>query len=163
MADGTLTVRSDLFSDGDTIPTSAAHSAAGGENISPDLSWEGAPSGTQSYTITCYDPDAPTGIGFVHWVLFNVPAGTTSLPAGAGAPGKAPQGSVLGFTDWGTSEYGGMAPPPGDNPHRYQFTVQALDVPGVDLDATTTYAKLRFMTREHVLAEGTLTGRFGMK
>lgn len=155
-----MTVSSSQFNDGDTIPSSAAHSMAGGENLSPDLSWAGAPEGTQSYAVTCYDPDAPTGIGFVHWVLFNIGAGTTSLAAGAAERGHHPAGSVLGFTDWGENAYGGMAPPPGDPPHRYQFTVHALDTPSLDLDETTTYAKLRFMSREHVLAQGTLTGLF---
>jgi Raf kinase inhibitor-like YbhB/YbcL family protein len=160
MANDTLTVTSSLFGNGETIPGSAAHSMAGGENVSPDLSWSGAPDGTQSYALTCHDPDAPTGVGFVHWVMFNIPAGTTALGAGDGAAGKNPAGSVLGFTDWGESAYGGCAPPPGDDPHHYNFTVYALDAPSLDLGPTTTYALLRFMIRENTLAEGTLTGTF---
>ncbi len=157
MADN-LRVTSSTMSHGETIPGEHAHSMAGGQNVSPQLSWEGAPEGTRSFTVTCYDPDAPTGVGFVHWVLFNIPAEMTSLPEGAGT--NPPAGVVHGFSDWGESQYGGMAPPAGDEPHRYRFTVQALDVPSLDLGETTTFAKLRFLTRGNVLAEGTLEGTF---
>lgn len=163
MAESTLSVTSSLFADDATIPASAAHTMAGGQNVSPDLSWTAGPPETRSYALLCHDPDAPTDVGFTHWVLFNVDAGTTSLAAGAGAPGRQPAGSVQGFTDWGESCYGGMAPPPGDTPHRYRFTIYALDVPGLDVDGTTTLAKLQFLIRGHVLARGTLTGRFGIK
>jgi Raf kinase inhibitor-like YbhB/YbcL family protein len=157
----TLQVQTSLFKDGETIPKSAAFTAAGGDNKSPDLSWSGVPEGTKSLAVTCYDPDAPTTVGFVHWVLFNLDPSTTKLEAGAGAKGKNPKGSTLGFTDWGQSQYGGMAPPPGDPPHRYEFRVYALDQK-LELDETTTYAKFRFMIRGHVLAEGVVTGKFGI-
>src|SRR4030088_1585996 len=152
-----LSVTSSLFAEPETIPKSAAHSMAGGDNISPDLSWSAGPSGTTSYAVTCHDPDAPTPVGFTHWVLFNIDGATTSIEAGAGAASKNPPGSVLGFTDWGGSEYGGMAPPPGDPPHHYQFSVCALDTK-LDLGPTTTLAMLHFMMRGHILAEGRLTG-----
>lgn len=155
----TISVHSSLFSEGERIPTSAAHGYAGGQNISPDLRWTQVPAGTKSVAVTCYDPDAPTTVGFTHWVLFNVDPTTTSLEAGAGAKGKQPPGAVLGFTDWGESQYGGMAPPPGET-HRYEFRVYALDQM-LESDGTTTYAKFRFLIRGHVLAEGALTGRFG--
>ena len=123
---------------------SAVYTGAGGQNVSPDLSWDAPPAGTKSLAITCYDPDAPTTVGFSHWVLFNLPADLGSLPAGAGAAGKTPKGAMLGFTDYGESAYGGMAPPPGDPAHRYQFTVYALDVPRLEgADERTTYAKFR--------------------
>ena len=156
-----ITVTSSLFAEGGTIPISAAHPAAAGQNVSPDLAWSGAPPETAGFAVTCYDHDAPTTIGFSHWVLFNLGAGTLSLAAGAGAAGKGPAGSTLGFTDWGVSEYGGMAPPPGDPPHHYEFTVYALDVPHLDGGPTTTFAMLNFMMRGHTLAKGTLTGMFG--
>lgn len=155
MAD--LTVTSDTFKDGDTIPKTNAHQWAGGDNVSPDLSWSAVPEGTQSIAITCWDPDAPTTVGFSHWVMFNIDPATTSLPAGAGAPGKNPDGSVLGFTDFGSSEFGGPAPPEGHGPHHYQFTVWALSGT-LDLDDTTTYAKLRFFMGGQTLASGTLVG-----
>jgi Raf kinase inhibitor-like YbhB/YbcL family protein len=156
-----LTVTSRLFDDGETIPTSAAHSLAGGNNTSPDLSWSGAPEGTRAFAVTCYDPDAPTGIGFVHWVVFNIDPSVAALHAGVGSGEGLPPGSVLGYTDWGENAYGGMAPPPGDEPHRYQFTVYALDTP-LELGTSTTYAMLQFAMRGHVLAKGTLTGRFAV-
>jgi Raf kinase inhibitor-like YbhB/YbcL family protein len=156
-----LSVTSKLFGEGETIPKSAAHTMVGGDNISPDLAWTGAPSGTVSFAVTCYDPDAPTTVGFTHWILLNLDPGTTALDAGAGASGKNPPGTVLGFTDWGVSEYGGMAPPPGDPPHHYLFTVHALDTK-IQGGPTTTYALLNFMMRGHVLGRGTLTGLFGL-
>jgi Raf kinase inhibitor-like YbhB/YbcL family protein len=159
--EGKLQVESSMFEEGGTIPKTAVHTFAGGDNVSPDLRWSGVPSGTQSIAVTCHDPDAPTPVGFCHWVMFNLPADLDHLDAGAGEPGKAPSGSVLGFTDWGESQWGGCAPPPGDQPHGYEFTVYALDTK-LDLDETTTFAKFSFMSIGHVLARGTLTGRFGM-
>jgi Raf kinase inhibitor-like YbhB/YbcL family protein len=156
-----LTVTSSLFSEGETIPTSAAHVMAGGQNISPDLAWSTPPAGTASIAVTCYDPDAPTTVGFSHWILFDLDPSTTELAAGAGADSENPPRSVLGFTDWGSSEFGGMAPPPGDPPHHYQFTVWALDTK-LGGGPTTTFALLNFMMRGHVLARGRLTGLFGM-
>jgi Raf kinase inhibitor-like YbhB/YbcL family protein len=156
MASNELEVKSSLFEEGQTIPKSAAHSMVGGENKSPDLQWSEGPPGTRSYAVTCYDPDAPTTVGFTHWVVFDIPPETRSLEAGATPPG------VSGFTDWGESAYGGMAPPPGDSPHHYQFTVYALDTESLGADATTTFAKFRFLSRDHVLASGTITGRFGV-
>jgi len=156
VAEHALKVRSTLFAEGETIPTSAAHSMVGGDNISPDLSWSEGPAGTKSYAVTCYDPDAPTTVGFTHWVLFDLPPSVHALDAGWKS------GGVTGFSDWGESAYGGMAPPPGDEPHHYQFSVYALDNESLGVDGTTTYAKFRFLIRGHVLASGTLTGRFGI-
>ncbi len=159
-----LKVHSQVVQEGKPIPMSAVHTSAGGDNISPDLAWDAPPTGTRSLAVTCYDPDAPTSVGFSHWILFNLFPELRALPAGAGAPGSVPIGAVLGFTDYGESAYGGMAPPPGDPAHRYQFTVYALDVPQLPgANGTTTYAKFRFMVRGHVLAQGTLTGLFGRK
>ncbi len=154
-------VTSSQFQDGGRMPMSAVHQWAGGQNISPDLSWSGAPSGAQSYAVTTYDPHAPTGVGFTHWILFNIPADVTHLEAGAGAAGKNPPGSVAGFTDFGGNEYGGSAPPPGHGDHHYEFTVYALDVPRLDLGPNTTYAMLKFSMIGHVLAEAKITALFG--
>ncbi|MBI2755798.1 MAG: YbhB/YbcL family Raf kinase inhibitor-like protein [Chloroflexi bacterium] len=156
-----FSVASRLFDDDQPMPMSTVHTWAGGGNTSPDLSWSGAPAGTQSFAVSMYDPDAPTTVGFVHWVLFNLPPSVTSLEAGAGAAGKNPSDSVLGYTDWGNSEYGGPLPPPGDPPHHYQITVYALDLPKLDLGPNTTYAFFRFSILGHVLGEARLTGRFG--
>jgi Raf kinase inhibitor-like YbhB/YbcL family protein len=155
-----FTVTSSQFRDGDTMPMSMVHQWAGGQNISPDVSWTSAPDGTVSFAVTMYDPDAPTTVGFVHWVLFNLDPSVTSLPAGGGAAGKNPPGSVLGYTDFGNSEYGGAAPPPGDPPHHYIITVYALDQK-LDLGANTTYALFRFSIRGHIRGEARTVALFG--
>lgn len=155
----TLTVTSDQFKDGETIPDSAPHRDVGGANRSPELSWTEGPAGTKSYAITCWDPDAPTTVGFCHWIRFDIPTGRTSLDEGAGSGGDL---GTDGFTDWGESTYGGMAPPAGDPPHHYQFTVYALDIEKTGLDDHTTYAKFRFATKDHVLASGTLVGLYAV-
>ncbi|MCU1457937.1 MAG: hypothetical protein JWL73_2029, partial [Actinomycetia bacterium] len=141
-------------------PSSAAYPYTGGQNISPDLQWAGAPEGTKSFALSVWDPDAPTTVGFTHWILFNLDPSLTGLEAGAGAAGKNPPASMLGLADFGDSEYAGMAPPEGDDPHHYIFTVYALDVPELDSGSTTTYPKFRFLIRGHVLAEATITGRY---
>jgi Raf kinase inhibitor-like YbhB/YbcL family protein len=146
--------------DGD-LPTSAAHPMAGGENRSPQLAWSEVPEGTRSVAVTCYDPDAPTTVGFTHWVRFGIPPSVRSLDEGAGTEDGQ---WTDGFTDWGERHYGGMAPPSGDPAHHYHFTVYALDAEAgtLGLDADTTYAKFRFLIRGHVLASGTITGLYAV-
>jgi Raf kinase inhibitor-like YbhB/YbcL family protein len=153
---------SPAFKDGGTLPHSALFNGFGvnGKNESPALSWTGAPAGTKSFALTVFDPDAPTGHGWTHWVAFNIPGDATGLPANAGAAGNT-HGITLGSTDFGTSAYGGAAPPPGDPPHRYIFTLYALDVPKLDLDSKTTIALLGFSIRGHVLGQAKLTGLYG--
>jgi Raf kinase inhibitor-like YbhB/YbcL family protein len=148
-----LRVSSQSFADGDAIPMDNVFTACGGKNISPQLTWSGAPDGTKSYAITCFDPDAPTGSGYWHWVAFNVPASVTSLTAG-----ESPAG--LGYTDFGVAAYCGPYPPKGDVIHRYIFTVYALDVASIDASKGTTGATLVFTMRGHVLATGSITGTF---
>ncbi|MEM6581364.1 MAG: YbhB/YbcL family Raf kinase inhibitor-like protein [Pseudomonadota bacterium] len=99
-----------------------------GENLSPELSWEGAPEGTEAFAVMAYDPDAPTGSGWWHWQIVNIPKTVTSLPSGAGDPEKnlAPQGSIQVSNDFGFAGFGGACPPEGHGEHRYQFTVYAL-------------------------------------
>jgi hypothetical protein len=153
-----LTVSSTLFADGGMLPNSAVFNGfgAGGDNISPDLSWSAGPAGTKSYVITCYDPDAPTTVGFWHWLVMDIPGARTSLPAGAGAPDTALPGTVLGHTDFGSSGYGGAAPPPGHT-HHYQFNVYALDVETLGLGPGSTGAMLMFCMTGHILDQGRLT------
>lgn len=154
-----IQVTSDQFQHDGELPMSAAYPGVGGQNRSPQLAWSDPPGGTRSLAITCYDPDAPTTVGFTHWVRFGIAPSVRSLPEGAGTE----EGDWTdGFTDWGERRYGGMAPPAGDPAHHYHFTVYALDEATLGLDADTTYAKFQFLIRGHVLARGTITGLFAV-
>lgn len=136
-----------------------------GKNLSPALQWSGAPEGTKSFAVTLYDPDAPTGSGWWHWVVFDIPAGTTSLVEGAGSPdgAKLPPGSVQGRTDFGAPGFGGACPPKGDKPHRYMFTVYALKADKLDVPADATAAMVGFMIHANALGSATLTAKYGRK
>ncbi|HYA42092.1 MAG TPA: YbhB/YbcL family Raf kinase inhibitor-like protein [Syntrophobacteraceae bacterium] len=133
-----------------------------GGNISPALMWQGAPKDTKSFAVTVYDPDAPTGSGWWHWVIFNIPANISVLPKNAGAPasGLAPAGSLQGRTDYGAPGYGGACPPQGDKPHRYIFTVYALDIDKLPLDANASAAMVGFNLNRHALAKASITVKF---
>ena len=133
-----------------------------GANVSPALSWSNAPAGTQSFALMVYDPDAPTGSGGWHWIVYNIPATSTSLPAGAGsAQGSAlPAGAVQGRTDFGTTGYGGPCPPPG-KPHHYYFRLYALKVPRLDLPKDATAAFIGFNVRGQSLGSAELLGMYG--
>lgn len=129
-----------------------------GSNISPELSWMNAPAGTKSYAITMYDPDAPTGSGWWHWTVFDIPAGTTSLARGAGDVKKAllPPGAKQGSTDFGAPGYGGPCPPPGHGPHQYSITVHALDTEILGLDAGAAAPMVGFTINQHTLSKATI-------
>jgi Raf kinase inhibitor-like YbhB/YbcL family protein len=133
-----------------------------GGNVSPALSWSGLPAGTKSVALTMYDPDAPTGSGFWHWVVFNLPPSTTGLAKGAGDPKGTgmPAGAVQSRTDFGTPGYGGPCPPPG-KPHHYIFTVFAVDTDKLDGNADTSAAIIGFMLHFHTLAKGKVVGLYG--
>ncbi len=147
------------FADGSTLPE--AHVYAAG-NTSPRLLWSGAPAGTKSYAVSCYDPDAPTPSGFWHWFVVNVPGSVTELTEGAGtAPGTAlPEGASHLANDFGTRDFGGAAPPPGDRAHRYMFAVTALDVERLDMESDTAPAKASFLMLSHVIGRGVVTGMY---
>jgi Raf kinase inhibitor-like YbhB/YbcL family protein len=134
-----------------------------GKNMSPALNWSGAPKGTKSFAINVYDPDAPTGSGFWHWVAFNIPADVASLPKGAGDPkgNGMPAGVVQGHSDFGSAGYGGPCPPKGDKPHHYHFNIFAVDVEKLDADENATAAVVGFNLHFHTLAKATLTGVYG--
>lgn len=153
-----LQVTSEDFTDGQPLPESAGF---GFGNTSPQLSWSGAPEGTQSYLLVCHDPDAPVLGGFHHWAVAGIPADVTSLDAGAGAFG-APigEGAITLENDYGTKDWGGAAPPEGDPAHRYVFTVWALDTVPTGLEPSTSVAKAQFTTLGNVLARGSLTGTY---
>jgi Raf kinase inhibitor-like YbhB/YbcL family protein len=133
-----------------------------GSNMSPALAWTGAPAGTRSFVITMFDPDAPTGSGFWHWVVANIPATATSLAHGASRNAAAmPKGSIETRTDFGTTGYGGPCPPAGDKPHRYVFTIHALKVDRIEVDAGSSGALVGFMTNQNRLGSATFTAMFG--
>lgn len=130
-----------------------------GQNISPHLSWSGAPAETRSYAVTCFDPDAPTGSGFWHWVLFDIPATVHELATGAasGDASGVPEGSVHARNDTGSPLYTGPFPPAGHGPHRYLFAVHALDVEHLGLDGGASPAVVGFYMSNHILARAVLT------
>ncbi len=133
-----------------------------GGNVSPALSWSNPPAGARSFALLMHDPDAPTGSGWWHWVVYNIPAGLKSLPAGAGDPQKnlLPAGAVQGRTDFGTSGYGGPCPPPG-KPHHYYLRLYALKVARLDVPADATAAYIGFTVRSQSLAKAELMGVYG--
>jgi Raf kinase inhibitor-like YbhB/YbcL family protein len=132
-----------------------------GQNISPALNWSNAPAGTKSFAVTAYDPDAPTGSGWWHWVMYNIPASATGLPPGAGNGRNAPSGSQQGITDFGAKGYGGPCPPAGDKPHHYHFKVYALKVDKLDVPGNATSAMVGFNLNANKLATATVTGLYG--
>jgi len=134
-----------------------------GGNVSPELLWQNAPHETKSFALTVYDPDAPTGSGWWHWIIFNIPSLVNKLPANAGnrGSGLAPKGSVQSQTDFGQAGYGGPCPPVGDNPHRYIFTVFALKVDQLPLKEEASGAMVGFYLNQNALAKTTLTARYG--
>lgn len=136
-----------------------------GKNISPALKWSGAPKDTKSFAITVYDPDAPTGSGWWHWVVYNIPASVTELPEGAGAPdGKGlPAGAVQGRTDFGSPGFGGACPPKGDKPHRYIFTVHALKTDKIEAPADASAALIGFMLNANRIAKASFEAKYGRK
>jgi Raf kinase inhibitor-like YbhB/YbcL family protein len=133
-----------------------------GGNVSPALSWSGAPKGTQSFALMVHDPDAPTGSGWWHWVVYNIPATATSLASDAGNTQHMlmPAGAVQGRTDFGTTGYGGPCPPPG-KPHHYYFRLYALKVPKLDLPKDSTAAFIGFNVRAQSLGSAELLGVYG--
>ncbi|MEP6732712.1 MAG: YbhB/YbcL family Raf kinase inhibitor-like protein [bacterium] len=133
-----------------------------GPNISPSLAWSGAPAGTKSFALTMYDPDAPTGSGWWHWTIYNIPASAKEIALGAGDPKKnlLPAGAVEGPTDFGKSGYGGPCPPAGDKAHRYVFTLYALKTDKLDIPAGSTPAFLGFNISGNKVGSASFTARY---
>ena len=147
--------------DGAVTPLRHVHGSAGGDNLSPHLTWSGFPSGTRSFAITCFDPDAPSQSGWWHWQAINIPVDVTELARGA-SPDGMPAGAVEFRTDFGTDGYQGASPPPGDHEHRYYFAVHALDVEHLDLAPDTPNAIVGAQIMFHTLARAVITPTFSV-
>jgi Raf kinase inhibitor-like YbhB/YbcL family protein len=158
-----FTLSSTDVKSGSPMATAQVFTGCKGQNVSPALSWSGEPAGTQSFAITMYDPDAPTGSGWWHWTVFNIPADVHGLPAGAGGEGSKdlPAGAVQGRTDFGFSHYGGPCPPAGDHAHHYEITVYAVKAAKLPLDDTASGATVGFNLHFNTLATAKIVGRYG--
>lgn len=135
-----------------------------GENVSPALSWSGAPKGTMSFALLVHDPDAPTGgAGWWHWVVYDIPADSSSIAQGAGTADGAtlPKGTKQGRTDFGSADWGGPCPPVGHGKHRYKFTLHALKVAKLAIPDGASAALIGYMVNANSLGSATLTGLYG--
>lgn len=157
-AGGTFTLSSPQLKNGGTMGLDQVFNAFGctGKNISPELVWSNPPAGTKSFALTIYDPDAPTGSGWWHWVVSDIPASARSLSLDASARKALPAGSVESLTDFGTPGYGGACPPPGDKPHRYIVTLYALSVDHLGITPQTLPAMAGFSRYGKVLGTASL-------
>jgi Raf kinase inhibitor-like YbhB/YbcL family protein len=161
---GAFTLTSSDIADGKKIPEAQVFNSFGcaGRNISPALSWSNVPAGTKSFALLVYDPDAPTGSGWWHWVAYNIPADATSLAADAGDPKKnlMPGAAVQGRTDFGSPGYGGPCPPPG-KPHHYYFRLYALKVAKLEVPADATAALIGYNVNANSLGMAQILGLYG--
>ena len=159
-----FTLTSESLADGSPLANAQVSGimGAGGEDLSPQLSWSGFPSETKSFAVTVYDPDAPTASGFWHWAVADIPVSVTSLPEGAGDEDGSglPDGAVTLTNDASLRRFIGAAPPPGHGPHRYFIVVHAVDVESLNLPEAATPAYLGFNLFSHAIARATLVGTY---
>lgn len=159
-----FSVSSTAFAAGGALKPAQVFNSFGctGQNVSPSLAWKGEPQGTQSFAVTVYDPDAPTGSGWWHWVVFDIPANVHSLAEGSGnIEGKGlPSAAKQGRSDYGIRAYGGACPPVGDKPHRYIFTVYALKVTHLDVPADASAAMIGYLIHGNALGNTSIQATY---
>jgi Raf kinase inhibitor-like YbhB/YbcL family protein len=154
-----MELRSASLEPGAQVPETHVYDGFGcsGDNLSPALEWSRVPEGTESLALTVYDPDAPTGSGWWHWLVYDIPAAERELPLWAGASSRLnllPAGTKQGRNDYGEHAYGGPCPPPGDEPHRYVFRIFALDVKSLPISEDVPAAQIGYQVRAHALDSG---------
>ncbi|WP_319457080.1 MULTISPECIES: YbhB/YbcL family Raf kinase inhibitor-like protein [unclassified Mycobacterium] len=160
-----FTLTSESLTDGGQLTADQVSGimGAGGSDISPQLSWSGFPEETQSFVVTVYDPDAPTGSGFWHWAVANLPASITDLPAGAGDGSVLPGDGLVLANDAGLKRFLGAAPPAGHGPHRYYIAVHAVKVPKLDVTEDASPAYLGFNLFANSIARAVIHGTYEQK
>ncbi len=161
-----FTLSSVSMKNGDNLPLAHVYHQNGynGNNRSPELTWSNPPAGTKSFALSVYDPDAPTGSGFWHWYVINIPAAVKSLAEDAGNPSQPnlPKGARQMRNDISENGFVGAFPPKGDKPHRYIFTVYALDVAKLELPEEATTAFAGFNVHNHMIAKTSFTVYYGI-
>ena len=155
-----FTVTSTDVTDGQPLDELYAHTGVGGKNLSPQLAWSGFPEETRGFVVTCFDPDAPTGSGFWHWVLVNLPKSVTELSRGVD---PLPEAAFTILNDYDEAAYVGAAPPPGDRPHRYIVAVPACDVDRLEVGEDATPAYVGSNLPLHTLARATVPRTYEVK
>ncbi len=158
-----FSLSSPTFVEGKTLPPDHVFNSFGcsGGNHSPAIAWRDPPAGTKSFAVTLYDPDAPTGSGWWHWLVVNIPASANGLAADIGGAGSLPAGALQTRTDYGKPGFGGACPPAGNKPHHYILTVQALDVDKLPLEADASGALAGFYINAHSLGKASITATYG--
>ena len=160
---GNFTLRSDDVGGQFTIKQVYNGFGCVGGNVSPSLKWSEAPVGTKSFAITMYDPDAPTGSGWWHWIVYNIPATTSSVASNASAKGTLPKGAIESVTSYGVAGFGGACPPMGDGAHRYIITVYALNVEKLDLPKNASTALVGYNLNAHAIEKSSIISYYGRK
>jgi Raf kinase inhibitor-like YbhB/YbcL family protein len=153
-----LTLTSPDIAEGQPLDNAQVYAGFGceGGNVSPELAWSDAPAGTRSFALTAYDPDAPTGSGWWHWSVVNIPASARSIPAAASRTEDIPDGAVELENDFGAIGFGGACPPPGEM-HRYEFTIHALSTPELELPDGASNALAGFMINANTIESARIT------